>query len=99
MKIYLLLIATLLIQVISYRYVGTQQLQLSSTPQNISYWTPNLLVAQDGQTIYIYNTATNTLQQIYKSDSNDPQPQVVRQLNIILFKNNNTLFQIQPDES
>jgi hypothetical protein len=98
MKIYLLISILLVAQTLCYHYLNQKTLSLSTTPKSIQSLSSNVLVAQDTNTIYLYNTDTNYVQQTFKSDSNNPTPQVANQLNMVLFKNNGTLFQMMPND-
>jgi len=98
MKIYLLILSVVVLQALPYRYLDAKSLALPNSPKNISYLAPNVFVAQDGQNIYLYNTLTDTILQSFQSDSNDPLPQVAGQFNQVIFKNKNSLFQMQSND-
>jgi DNA-binding beta-propeller fold protein YncE len=64
-------------------------------PDSISYLGPHLLVVQTGSNISVYDTQTHKVVQKYQSDQESPDVQVAPQSNMILFLNNNSIFQIR----
>lgn len=95
MKLYLLVLALLLSHFSGFRLLSRDRLSLPQLPNSITFLKPNLLVAQSGNTIRIYNTTSKTVVETITADTADPEVQVVPGSNMVLFKNNNSIFQLQ----
>jgi L-asparaginase/Glu-tRNA(Gln) amidotransferase subunit D len=82
----------------AFRLLSRDRLSLPQLPNSIFFLKPNLLVAQTGSTIQLYNTTSKTVVETFTSDSADPQVQIAPDSNMILFKNNKSIFQIQKNK-
>lgn len=98
MKLYLLVLALIFSQCTAFRLLSRERLSLPQLPSSIFFLKPSLLVAQAGSTIQLYNTTSKTVVQTFTADNADPQVQIAPNSNMILFKNNKSIFQIQKNK-
>lgn len=95
MKLYLLILALIVSQFSAFRVLRRDSLALPDLPDSISFLAADLLVVQSGSFIQVYNTTSKRVVQNFTSDSAEPDVQVAPQSNMILFKNNRSIFQLQ----
>lgn len=61
MKLYLLVVALVLVHSLGFRVLLKNSIPLTSIPDSISYLKDNLLVVQSGSSIKLYNTTNNAV--------------------------------------
>lgn len=94
MKVYLLVLVLTLGLCGAFRVLSRDSFDLGQVPDSISYLGPHLLVVQVGSNISVYNTQTHQVVQTFQSDQESPDVQVAPQSNMVLFRNNNSIFQM-----
>ena len=93
MRLYLTLL--LLVLATTYRFTRKNNFAIPQTPDDIFYLQSDLLVTQLGRNITVWNTTSVKSVQNFTADSDNPEIQVSPETKKVLFRNNNSVFQIQ----
>ena len=93
MRLYLTLL--LLTLAMTYRFTRKTTFDVPQTPDDFFYLQSDLVVTQLGRDITVWNATNFTPVQNFTADSDNPHIQVSPETKKVLFRNNNSVFQIQ----